>query len=60
MFFPICFLKSALTMKKLTVLGKLTVMHLSYMNDPNEGKTLRQTVYGRSEQNSGKKTAQIL
>lgn len=22
-------------------LGKLTVMHLSYMNDPNEGKTLQ-------------------
>ena len=27
-------------------LGKLTVMHLSYMNDPNEGQTLRKALYG--------------
>ena len=27
-------------------LGKLTVMHLSYMNDPNEGKTLQKAIYG--------------
>lgn len=40
-------------------LGKLTVMHLSYMNDPNEGKTLRQTVYP-SEQNSEKKKRKSL
>ena len=29
-------------------LGKLTVMHLSYMNDPNEGKTLQKAIYGPS------------
>ena len=34
-------------------------MHLSYMNDPNEGKTLRQTVYP-SEQNSEKKKRKSL
>ena len=27
-------------------LGKLTVMHLSYMNDPNEGQTLRKALTG--------------
>lgn len=27
-------------------LGRLTVMHLSYMNDPNEGKTLRKALEG--------------
>lgn len=27
-------------------LGKLTVMHLSYMNDPNEGHILRKALYG--------------
>lgn len=29
-------------------LGKLTVMYLSYMNDPNEGKTLQKAIYGPS------------
>ena len=29
-------------------LGKLTVMHQSYMNDPNEGKTLQKAIYGPS------------
>lgn len=29
-------------------LDKLTVMHLSYMNDPNEGKTLQKAIYGPS------------
>lgn len=28
-------------------LGRLTVMHLSYMNDPNEGQTLRKALAGR-------------
>ncbi len=34
--------------KKDDRLGKLTVMHLSYMNDPNEGKTLQKAIYGPS------------
>lgn len=32
--------------------GKLSVMHLSYMNDPNEGKTIQKAVYGKTEKNS--------
>lgn len=33
--------------KKDDRLGRLTVMHLSYMNDPNEGQTLRKALAGR-------------
>lgn len=40
-------------------LGKLTVMHLSYMNDPNEGQTLLQTVYG-DQYDAGKKDRKSL
>lgn len=40
-------------------LGKLTVMHLSYMNDPNEGQTLLQTVYG-DQYDTGKKDRKSL
>ena len=37
--------------ENLTDCGKLSVMHLSYMNDPNEGKTIQKAIFGKVEEN---------
>lgn len=34
---------------KVDLCGKLTIMHLSYMNDPNEGKMLQNALYKKTD-----------
>ena len=42
--------------KKKEYIGKLAIMNISYMNDPNEGKTLQKFLYGKEiERTRGKR-----
>ena len=45
--------------KKKEYIGKLAIMNISYMNDPNEGKTLQKFLYGKEIERTRRKRRDV-